>query len=85
MLALVGFFLSFASKFLCSLWLPEAHVEAPTVGSVSALNLLKLGVMFLRFSLTLFPIVSLFSLPLFIYYLFLGIIYASLSAQDKLI
>jgi proton-translocating NADH-quinone oxidoreductase chain M len=81
----LAFFVSFASKvpmFPFHVWLPEAHVEAPTVGSVLLAGiLLKLGVYgFLRFSLTLFPIASLFFSP-FIYLLsVLGIIYASLSA-----
>ena len=60
-----AFFLSFASKipmFPFHIWLPEAHVEAPTVGSVLLAGiLLKLGVYgFLRFSLTLFPEASFF-------------------------
>jgi NADH-quinone oxidoreductase subunit M len=62
--------------------LPEAHVEAPTVGSVLLAGiLLKLGVYgFLRFSITLFPEASLFFSP-FVYLLStIGIIYASLSA-----
>lgn len=81
----LAFFLSFASKvpmFPFHVWLPEAHVEAPTVGSVLLAGiLLKLGVYgFLRFSLTLFPLASLFFSP-FVYLLsVLGIIYASLSA-----
>jgi proton-translocating NADH-quinone oxidoreductase chain M len=81
----LAFFLSFASKiplFPLHVWLPEAHVEAPTVGSVLLAGiLLKLGVYgFLRFSLNLFPEASLFFSP-FVYLLsVLGIIYASMSA-----
>jgi proton-translocating NADH-quinone oxidoreductase chain M len=81
----LAFFLSFASKipmFPLHVWLPEAHVEAPTVGSVLLAGiLLKLGVYgFLRFSLTFFPDASLFFSP-FVYLLsVLGIIYASLTA-----
>ena len=81
----VCFFLSFASKipmFPFHIWLPEAHVEAPTVGSVLLAGiLLKLGVYgFLRFSLTLFPEASLFFSP-FVYLLsVIGVIYASMSA-----
>jgi NADH-quinone oxidoreductase subunit M len=81
----LAFFLSFASKipmFPFHIWLPEAHVEAPTVGSVLLAGiLLKLGVYgFLRFSLSLFPEASLYFSP-FVYLLsVLGVIYASLSA-----
>lgn len=81
----IAFFLSFASKiplFPFHIWLPEAHVEAPTVGSVLLAGiLLKLGVYgFLRFSLTLFPDSCLYFSP-FIYLLsILGIVYASLNA-----
>jgi NADH:ubiquinone oxidoreductase subunit 4 (subunit M) len=65
----LAFFFSFASKiplFPFHIWLPEAHVEAPTVGSVLLAGiLLKLGVYgFLRFSLSLFPDISLFFSPL---------------------
>jgi NADH:ubiquinone oxidoreductase subunit 4 (subunit M) len=50
------------------LWLPEAHVEAPTAGSVILAGiLLKLGTYgFIRFSLPLFPQASFFFTPLFI-------------------
>jgi len=81
----LAFFLSFALKipmFPFHIWLPEAHVEAPTVGSVLLAGiLLKLGVYgFLRFSLSLFPEASLYFSP-FVYLLsVLGVIYASLSA-----
>jgi len=81
----LAFFMSFASKipmFPFHVWLPEAHVEAPTVGSVLLAGiLLKLGVYgFLRFSLTLFPEASLFFSPLVYLLSILGIIYASLCA-----
>ena len=54
------FFLAFAAKipvFPFHIWLPEAHVEAPTIGSVLlAALLLKLGVYgLIRFGLPLFP------------------------------
>jgi len=64
------------------IWLPEAHVEAPTVGSVLLAGiLLKLGVYgFLRFSLTLFPEASLFFSPLVYLLSIVGVIYASMSA-----
>jgi proton-translocating NADH-quinone oxidoreductase chain M len=81
----LAFFLSFASKipmFPFHIWLPEAHVEAPTVGSVLLAGiLLKLGVYgFLRFSLCLFPDLSLFFSPLIYLLSILGIVYASLTA-----
>jgi NADH-quinone oxidoreductase subunit M len=51
------------------LWLPEAHVEAPTAGSVILAGiLLKLGTYgFIRFSLPLFPQASFFFTPLSLY------------------
>lgn len=59
----LGFFASLAVKipmFPCHIWLPQAHVEAPIVGSVLlACILLKLGGYgFIRFSFPLFPIAS---------------------------
>lgn len=79
------FFLSFASKipmFPFHIWLPEAHVEAPTVGSVLLAGiLLKLGVYgFLRFSLTLLPEASLFFAPLVYVLSIIGVLSASMSA-----
>lgn len=81
----VTFFFSFASKipmFPFHIWLPEAHVEAPTVGSVLLAGiLLKLGVYgFLRFSFILFPDASLFYSPLIYLLSIIGVIYASLTA-----
>jgi NADH-quinone oxidoreductase subunit M len=79
------FFFSFASKipmFPLHIWLPEAHVEAPTIGSVLLAGiLLKLGVYgFLRFSLSLFESASVFFSPLIYTLCVFGIIYASFSA-----
>jgi proton-translocating NADH-quinone oxidoreductase chain M len=81
----LAFFLSFASKipvFPLHIWLPEAHVEAPTVGSVLLAGiLLKLGVYgFLRVSLTVFPDASLFFSPFLYLICALGVVYASLTA-----
>ena len=81
----LAFFLSFASKipmFPFHIWLPEAHVEAPTVGSVLLAGiLLKLGVYgFIRLSLTLFPYASVYFSPLIYLLSVIGVIYASLSA-----
>ena len=80
-----AFFLSFASKipvFPLHIWLPEAHVEAPTVGSVLLAGiLLKLGVYgFLRYSLVLFPYASLYFSPLVYIFSIIGIISASFCA-----
>ena len=81
----LAFFLSFASKipmFPLHIWLPEAHVEAPTVGSVLLAGiLLKLGVYgFIRFSLPLFPVASLYFTPIIHTLCVMGVIYGSLAA-----
>lgn len=81
----LSFFFSFASKvpvFPFHIWLPEAHVEAPTVGSVLLAGImLKLGVYGLvRFSLTLFPEACLFFSPLVYLLCITGVVYASLCA-----
>ena len=80
-----SFFLSFASKVPMvpvHLWLPEAHVEAPTAGSVILAGvLLKLGTYgFIRFSLPLFPQASFFFTPLVYTVSAVGIIYTSFTA-----
>ena len=79
------FFIAFASKVPMvpvHLWLPEAHVEAPTAGSVILAGvLLKLGTYgFIRFSLPLFPKASFFFTPLVYTIAVLGIIYTSFTA-----
>jgi len=76
------FFISFAIKipmFPFHIWLPEAHVEAPTEGSVLLAGvLLKLGSYgFLRFLLPLFPNSSYYFAPLVILVSCLGIFYTS--------
>jgi NADH-quinone oxidoreductase subunit M len=81
----LAFFISFSSKipmFPFHIWLPEAHVEAPTVGSVILAGiLLKLGVYgFIRFSLVLFPDSCVFFSPIIYLLSIIGIIYASLTA-----
>jgi len=81
----LAFFLSFASKiplFPFHIWLPEAHVEAPTVGSVLLAGiLLKLGVYgFLRFNLGLFPEASLYFTPIVFTLAIFGVIFASMNA-----
>lgn len=80
-----SFFLSLAAKiplFPFHIWLPEAHVEAPTAGSVLLAGvLLKLGSYgFLRFSMTLFPLASLYYSPLVFTLGIMGVIFGSLSA-----
>lgn len=79
------FFLAFAAKVPMvpvHLWLPEAHVEAPTAGSVILAGvLLKLGTYgFIRFSLPLFPKASFFFTPLVYTIALVGIVYTSLTA-----
>jgi proton-translocating NADH-quinone oxidoreductase chain M len=79
------FFLAFASKvpmIPVHLWLPEAHVEAPTAGSVILAGvLLKLGTYgFIRFSLPLFPYASFFFTPLVYTIAIIGIVYTSFTA-----
>lgn len=61
--------------------MPEAHVEAPTVGSIILASLLlKLGGYgFLRFSLTLFPAASIYFTPVVQMMALLGVVYASLA------
>ena len=81
----LAFFSSFAVKmpmWPVHTWLPDAHVEAPTAGSVilAAILLKMAGYGFLRFSLPMFPIASEYFTP-FIYTLsIIAIIYTSLVA-----
>jgi NADH-quinone oxidoreductase subunit M len=81
----LGFFASFAVKmpmWPLHTWLPDAHVEAPTAGSVVlAALLLKLGGYgFLRFSLPMFPEASIYFAPFVIGLSLIAIIYTSLVA-----
>ena len=80
-----AFFASFAAKvpmLPVHIWLPEAHVEAPTAGSVILAGiLLKLGSYgFLRFSLGLFPLASIYFTPFIFSLSLLGVVYTSLTA-----
>lgn len=76
------FFIAFAIKvpmFPFHIWLPEAHVEAPTSGSILLAGiLLKLGTYgFIRFLIFLFPYANTFFSPLVIVICLFGIIYGS--------
>ena len=84
----LAFFASFAVKmpmWPVHTWLPDAHVEAPTAGSVILAGiLLKLGGYgFLRFSLTLFPNASLELAPIIFWMSVIAIIYTSLVAYRQ--
>ncbi len=82
----LAFFLAFAVKvplFPFHTWLPDAHVEAPTAGSVLLAGvLLKMGAYgVLRFNLPLFPHVSHLFAPLISLLAIVGIIYGALVAM----
>jgi NADH-quinone oxidoreductase subunit M len=81
----LAFFASFAVKvpmWPVHTWLPDAHVEAPTAGSVILAGvLLKMGGYgFLRFSLPMFPIASVEFTPLIYALSIIAVIYTSLVA-----
>src|SRR5690606_7639954 len=81
----LAFFASFAVKmpmWPVHTWLPDAHVEAPTAGSVILAGvLLKMGGYgFLRFSLPMFPLASDYFAPLVFALSVIAIIYTSLVA-----
>jgi NADH-quinone oxidoreductase subunit M len=87
----VAFFASFAVKmpmWPVHTWLPDAHVEAPTAGSVILAGiLLKLGGYgFIRFSLAMFPVASAEFAPYVFALSVIAIIYTSLVAlmQDDI-
>jgi len=82
----LAFGLAFAIKvpmFPFHTWLPDAHTEAPTVGSVLlAAVLLKMGIYgFLRYNLPLFPEVSVDFIPVIAGLAVIGIIYGALVAM----
>ena len=84
-LMFIAFFASFAVKmpmWPVHTWLPDAHVEAPTAGSVVlAAILLKMGGYgFLRFSLPMFPVASDVLTPLVLWMSAIAIVYTSLVA-----
>ena len=81
----LAFFSSFAVKtpmWPVHTWLPDAHVEAPTAGSVllAAILLKMAGYGFIRFSLGLFPIASEIFTPLIYTLSVIAIIFTSLIA-----
>jgi NADH-quinone oxidoreductase subunit M len=84
----VAFFLSFAIKvpvFPFHTWLPDAHVEAPTAGSVILAGvLLKMGTYaFLRFNLPLLPSASIAFAPFIFVLAVMGIIYGAFLAMAQ--
>ncbi|WP_415184130.1 NADH-quinone oxidoreductase subunit M [Phaeovulum sp.] len=90
-LLFLAFFASFAVKlpmWPVHTWLPDAHVQAPTAGSVVlAAILLKMGGYgFLRFSLPMFPVGSEVMGPLMLWMSAIAIVYTSLVAlaQDDM-
>jgi len=81
----LAFFSSFAVKtpmWPVHTWLPDAHVEAPTAGSVllAAVLLKMAGYGFIRFSVGLFPLASTYFIPLIFTLSLIAIIYTSLVA-----
>ncbi|HEY3119778.1 MAG TPA: NADH-quinone oxidoreductase subunit M [Vicinamibacteria bacterium] len=79
----LAFFLGFAIKvpmFPFHTWLPDAHVEAPTAGSVILAGvLLKMGTYgFIRFSLPLLPEATVRAVPWMVTLSIIGIVYAGL-------
>jgi NADH-quinone oxidoreductase subunit M len=86
LLLFLGFFIAFAVKvplFPLHTWLPDAHVEAPTAGSVLLAGvLLKMGAYgMLRFSLGLFPEQSHRNAPWIVALAIVGIVYGALVAM----
>jgi NADH-quinone oxidoreductase subunit M len=85
LLAFVAFFLAFAIKvpmFPFHTWLPDAHTEAPTAGSVMlAAIMLKLGAYgFIRFAVPLFPAAAETFAPVIIVLSLIAIIYGAIVA-----
>ena len=84
-LLFLAFFASFAVKmpmWPVHTWLPDAHVQAPTAGSVvlAAIMLKMGGYGFLRFSLPMFPVGSEVMAPLVMWMSAIAIVYTSLVA-----
>ncbi len=84
-LLFIGFAVAFAIKvpvFPFHSWLPDAHTEAPTAGSIILAGvLLKMGTYgFIRFNLPLFPEASYFYAPFIAVLAIIGIIYGAVVA-----
>jgi len=84
----VAFFIGFAIKvpmFPFHTWLPDAHVEAPTAGSVILAGvLLKMGTYgFIRFSLPLLPDATRKAVPWVVALAIIGIVYGGLVAMAQ--
>nr|YP_010007658.1 NADH dehydrogenase subunit 4 [Cyanidium caldarium]QNR39832.1 NADH dehydrogenase subunit 4 [Cyanidium caldarium] len=85
----IAFFIIFAVKIPIipfHIWLPEAHAEAPTAGSVVLAGiLLKMGGYgFLRFSIPLLPDASIYFSPIVFVLSIIAIVYASLSTLRQI-
>src|SRR5213596_1654453 len=83
-----GFFFAFAIKvpmFPFHTWLPDAHTEAPTAGSVILAGvLLKMGTYgFIRFSLPLLPVASQHMIGFIAFLAIIGILYGALVAMAQ--
>jgi NADH-quinone oxidoreductase subunit M len=84
--AFLAFFVAFAIKvpmFPVHTWLPDAHVEAPTAGSVILAGvLLKMGTYgLLRFAFPLFPAAAAYFAPFLAVLAVIGIVYGALVAM----
>ena len=84
----LAFFLGFAIKvpmFPFHTWLPDAHTDAPTAGSVIlAAVLLKMGTYgFIRFSLPILPEATRYFVPMMIGLSIIGIVYGALVAMAQ--
>ena len=85
----LAFFISFAIKIPMipfHIWLPEAHAEAPTAGSIILAGiLLKLGGYgFIRLSIPMFPEASIYFTPFIYLFSLIAIIYGSLTTLRQI-